>query len=137
MEGRQAVFQTFRNRLKDSATLTAIVVSTSIRVSGRPPTTYPAIRLRVVGGTGRNFPSFLSGDVYLNIYTAHRSPSGRLASIFNIVSALLKDKATAMTTDYIGFGRITEDYVDYPIYEEDVDKFYLASRYGFVCQIKD
>ena len=136
MDARQAMFAALRSRLCNNASLVAMVATRAITVSLRkPPSTYPAIRMRVVGANGPTFDTFLGGDVYLNIYTKSNNPTAVLASIYNVAHSLLHDKATAITTSNIGVGRIWEQYVDYPQYEDDPGGiYYLGSRYSFTAQ---
>lgn len=135
MDARQAIFQTIRSRLTGSALMASRVASSSITVSRqRPVTAYPAIRMRVVGARGANLTDFIAGDVYLNIYTEHRNPAGALASTYSVVRTLLHNKVTQLSTTNIGIGTFREQYVDYPLYEEEPGVFYLASRYSFTAQ---
>lgn len=136
MEPREAMRKAVRKRLVDSATMIAMVASTSISVSHQQaPTTYPAIRLRVVGGAGKAFDTYLAGDIYLNVYTdSVDQPTARLASVYAVARNLLHDKASAITTSNIGVGWIREQYVDYPQYDDEAHHYYLASRYDFFGQ---
>ncbi len=135
MDGLQAVFQAVRKGLINSASLRAIVASTNISVSSRKePTTYPAIRLRIVGATGNNFHNFLSGDCYIGVYSNHDNPAKQLASIYGILKPLIHDKQSSLTTTNVGISRITEQTCEYPMYQEDTTKYFLMSRYEFTAQ---
>lgn len=139
LESAETIHELVRRRLTQCATLTAMVASQSIRVAqGRPPTTCPAIRLRVVGGSGRRPKSLLTGDVYINIYTKSTKPAQHLASIYNVVyQRLTADKASMATTNG-AVGAFYEEMKDYPLFDEEqsIDRFYLTSRYRFVGQNK-
>ena len=131
------MFAALRSRLANSATMIAMVASSSISITKQMPiTTYPCIRMRVVGATGENLDTFLSGDVYLNIYTKDDNPSGQLASVNNVVRSLLHNQEADLTTSNIGVQIIREQYVDYPLYEPDTEAYYLGSRYSFSAQTK-
>jgi len=135
---RQVIFVAVRKRLTESATLAAMVGSQAISVSQRrPPTTCPAIRLRVVGATGDRPISILEGDVYLNIYSTHRNPPAELASIYTVVFNRLAESVTNLTTTDVGLGKLYEQSCEYPIWDEEgTDRFYLAARYRFYGQNK-
>jgi hypothetical protein len=136
MEPREAMRKAVRKRLVDSATMVAMVASTSISVSHQQaPTTYPAIRLRVVGAAGKAFESHLTGDIYLNVYTdSVDQPTARLASVYAVARNLLHNQQSSITTSNIGVGWIREEYVDYPQYEDEQHIYYLAARYSFFGQ---
>ncbi len=138
MDARQAIYGALRSRLTGNSALTDMVASSSITASYRQqPTTYPAIRMRIVGANGDTLDTFLGGDIFLNIYTKDsNAPAARLASIYNVTRSLIHDRGTAITTSNIGVGRIRETFVDYPLYEDEVPGgvYYLAARYFFVAQ---
>lgn len=137
MDARRAMFQAVRRRLCNSATVAAMVATGNITVSYQAePTSYPAVRLRVVGGNGLNLDTFLSGDLYVGIYTNNDNPSAHLASIYSVVRSKLHDKQSALTTTNIGVGKIWEAYVDYPLFQEETRKYFLTARYGFTAQNK-
>ena len=137
MERRAAVFDAIRQALCNSATVAAMVATSAITVSKRhAKSTYPAIRMRVVGGTGINLDSFLHGDVYLNIYTTNDNSAAHLASIYSVVRDKISDNEANLTTSNIGIGLIREEFVDYPLYEEQAQIYYLAARFSFVAQAK-
>jgi len=116
-----------------------MVASQAIRVGqGRPPTTCPAIRLRVVANSGRRDKSILLGDVYINIYTKSLSPARKLASIYNVVEHRLSGSQSAMTTTNGSVGDFYEANCEYPLYDEELgaDRHFLASRWHFAGQNK-
>ena len=137
-DGRQVLFDAIRRRLTESATLTAMVGSQAISVSQkRPPTTCPAIRLRVVGATGRRPTTIFIGDVFVNVYSTSRNPAGELASIYTVVFSKLVESVTNFTTTNAGMGSLWEESCDYPIFDEEgTDRYYLAARYRYSGQNK-
>lgn len=136
MQSIQAVHQVIRNRLTQSANLTAMVASNCIRVSLQTePTTYPAIRVRITGVKGANLSQFLSGNIYFGIYTNNQSaPSGHLASIYNIVKGLIDEQQSTLHTSCLAIGRISEQFCEYPVYQEETGFYYLTARYGYTAQ---
>lgn len=127
-----------RKRLTSCATLTAMVGSQAIRqAQGRPPTTCPAIRVRVVGGTGRRPKSLISGDVYINIYSTHAQAGLELASIYNVVyNRIMATAIVSLATTDGAVGAYYNEFCDYPLYdpEEGANRSYLTSRFRFSGQ---
>lgn len=136
MEARMAMYASIRNRLCSSSKLIAKVASTNIKVSyQRDINSFPAIRIRVVGGNGDNFSSFIRGDVYIGIYASRNDqPSKELATIYGIVYDLLHDHGSSLTTTNIGVARIWEQHVEYPLWNEDISKYFLTARYSYIAQ---
>ena len=129
-----------RRRLTSCATLTAMVASQAIRqAQGRPSTTCPAIRLRVVGGSGRRPKSLISGDVYINIYSTHAQAGLELASIYNVVyNRLNATTIVSLATADGAVGAYYNETCNYPLYDEEEgsNRYYLASRFRFSGQNK-
>lgn len=138
MDSRQALFASLRSRLVHSATMVAAVASSAISASQqRPATTFPAIRMRVVGGTGNHLSTFISGDVYLNVYTDNlNNPAASLAAIYDIARSLIHDNVSALTTSNIGISFMREMFVEYPLWEDEARHFYLSSRFAFYAQTR-
>lgn len=137
MDGNDVINDLVTRRLQSCATLTAMVASQSIKVgSGRPATTMPAIRLRVVAGRGRRPKSVLVGDVYINVYSNSLQPAGQLALIYNVVYQRLSASVAAMTTTHGAVSMFDEENKSYPLYDEQeaADRYYLTSRYRFTGQ---
>jgi hypothetical protein len=135
MDSIYGVAAAIRSRLCTATNVRSLVATSNIRISyGVEPTSYPAIRIRIAGATGDSLEGFFSGDLYLNIYTANDAPMGHLATIYNAVRGQIHDRASSLRTSTIGFARIKEQYVDYPIYDPDTGKYFLSSRFRLVGQ---
>lgn len=139
MNSHEVMHQLVRRRLTTCATLTAMVGSQAIKVAqGRPPTTCPAIRLRVVGGSERRPKSLLRGDLFINIYSKSLEPAQELASIYSVVYQRLNGDQASMATTNGAVGAFYEEMADYPLYDEEgtADRFYLTSRFRYSGQNK-
>lgn len=137
MDSILGVVAGIRSRLCMATSVRALVVTSNIRMSyGIEPTSYPAIRIRVAGATGDNLEGFFDGNLYLNIYTENTAPGAHLGSIYNAVRAQIHDRASSLTTTNMGFARIKEQYVEYPIYDLETGKYFLSSRFRIIAQNK-
>ena len=135
MDSNYGVAAAILSRLCTATNVRSLVATSNIRITqGVEPTSYPAIRIRIAGATGDNLEGFFSGDLYLNIYTADQAPGGLLGSIYNAVRGQIHDRASSLTTTNIGFARLKEQYVEYPIYDQETGKWFLSSRFSLVAQ---
>jgi len=135
MDSNYGIAVAVLSKLIGATSVRNMVASSNIRLSyGVEPTTYPAIRIRVAGATGDSLEGFFGGDLYLNIYTANEAPGGHLGSMYNVVRGKIHDRASSLTTTNIGFALIKEQFVEYPIYDQETGKFFLSSRFRIVAQ---
>lgn len=134
-QSQQALFSIIRNRLTQNAGMTAQVASNSISVSlQQDPTTYPAIRIKITGGSENKLPGFLAGNIYFGIYTKNNQPSAHLATVYNTLKTLIHLQSSVLHTSNMGVGEIYEQFCDYPVYQAETGYFYLTARYGYTAQ---
>jgi len=135
MEKTQCVYQALRRRLTNSATLAGMVVTTAMTVEGKNArSTYPAITFRVISGTGKSFKNLTAGDIYISVWSRSDNYARQLASIYGVVYDNLHECEASLSTTNLGVGLMAEETVNYPLYEQDIDTHYLASRWRIVAQ---
>ena len=140
MDSTKAILGTIRTALIGSAAVTAYVAPANIkRADTQSKPSYPHISIKVEGGNAWDFPTAISGDIYLTVYAlTTNAVAGRvgdyLDDIYAVVKTIIHNKGNILSDSNIRIDTINESFKGSAIPEDDIPNlYYISARYNYTA----